>query len=449
MKKISLLLMISLVVLFLLVSCSTGTTSTGTTAGAKTASGSEEKGAKEQVVLNFLIADIPDSRIAESNIDSFYAKNPNIKVNFTFLSQKEISDKTRLELSAGSPTYDVLYFDDQVSGTYVSAGWLADVTSYVERDAAEINIEDFTKASINACKFGDTYYGLPQYQEGVWFMFRADLFEKYDVKPPTTLDEWTDAAKKLTLKDENGKQLYGTVLTGFPGPGAITYTYTPILKAFGSYWFDDDFKPIFNNEGGKAAAEWYKMMSDYCPPGITNFKWNECLTAFQQGEVATLCDATVFKQQIEDPSQSIVTGKVGYLPMPTGPEGAFPSSYIGMWGINSNSLHIEEAWQLVKWLSSPEQDVQLSGPARVSSSNDPKVLKGNEVGVEGYEAPQALTKTFEIASSPFPRIPEWLEVSSIVSNALDAILLGDDVTTTLDKAAKDVESLMEKAGYYK
>ncbi len=460
MKKIPVFLLIvalAISILFINIGCKQEsaageTTSAETTEAAAetTAAAEETQTVGEEATVSVLFGETADWHVPETNIAEFYALNPNIKVNFTFLSQKEMTEKARLELASGSSAYDIIYYDDQLAPTYISAGWLAPLDSYVERDAAELEADDFFTSAYNACKEGDSVYGLPFYQEAMILYFNAELFDKYDVKVPETLDEWMDAASKLTIKDETGKQLYGVTLRGFKGPGSVTYSFTAFLKAFGSGWLDENYKPIFNNEGGKAAAKWYAdMLLNYAPPGVTTFKWNECLSSFEQGESATFADATVFGNWIEDPEQSTVVGKVGFITIPNGPNGSIPSSYVAMHGINANSKNKDAAWEFLKWMNGKSINYMLGLPSRKSSYEIESVAQKFDLGVEGYKYIDALQASLDAAQRPFPPIPEWNEVSSIVSDAIDVILTGGDINQSLDSAASEVEALLQNAGYYK
>ncbi|MBN2073411.1 MAG: sugar ABC transporter substrate-binding protein [Actinobacteria bacterium] len=403
----------------------------------------------EEVTINVLFGETEDWHVPEAQIDEFYAMHPNIKVNFTFLSQKEMTEKTRLELASGSSTYDIVYFDDQLSPAYVSAGWLAPLDSYIERDADEVDKDDFFPTAYNSGIENGSLYGLPFYQEAIILYFNSEMFEKYGVDPPATLDEWMEAAAKLTVKDDSGRQLYGTTMRGFKGPGSVTYTVTAFLRAFGTDWLDENYKPVFNNEAGKEAITWYRdILLDYAPPGVSTFKWNECLASFQQGESAMFADSSVFGTWMQDEEQSAIVGKVGYIALPAGPEGSIPSSYVAMHGINSVSENKDAAWEFLKWMNGKTIDPLISTPSRLSSYEIDSVKEKFNIGIEGYKYDDALAAGLETAERPFPAIAEWNEVSSIVSEAIEMILIGEDVDESFDNAAEQVEALLEGAGYY-
>ncbi len=66
--------------------------------------------------------------------------------------------------------------------------------------------------------------------------------------------------------------------------------------------------------------EWYSgMLRRFAPPGVVNFNWYECSSAFMQGQVGIYYDGVNFANQFEDPEKSKIAGKVGYAALPAGP----------------------------------------------------------------------------------------------------------------------------------
>ena len=48
-----------------------------------------------------------------------------------------------------------------------------------------------------------------------------------------------------------------------------------------------------------------------------------------------------------------------------------------------------------------------------------------------------------------PLLAEWPEIQTTLEAAINEMAGGADVKTTLDKAQKDVDEIMKRAGYYK
>ena len=156
----------------------------------------------EPVTLNILFGDTPDWTLLEDHIDWFYNKNPDIKVDLTYMSHKEMVEKVTMELSTGSSTYDVVYIDNFSLPQVAAAGWLEPQDKYISESG--FNLSDFGKGFVEALSYKGKIYSPPYYAETLVFYFRKDLFDKYNIaKVPDSYEDMRNVAKKLTL-DTNG-----------------------------------------------------------------------------------------------------------------------------------------------------------------------------------------------------------------------------------------------------
>ena len=75
--------------------------------------------------------------------------------------------------------------------------------------------------------------------------------------------------------------------------------------------------PTINSPEAIEATEFYvNLVRNYCPPGATNYGWEENRIAFEQGRGAMTIDLSVNPGYAEDPEKSLVAGKVGYAVIP-------------------------------------------------------------------------------------------------------------------------------------
>ncbi|HID16479.1 MAG TPA: extracellular solute-binding protein, partial [Candidatus Atribacteria bacterium] len=61
----------------------------------------------------------------------FEAKNPDIKVNLTFVGYDALHDKIATAMAGGVAAYDAILVDDIWYAEFAEAGWLWDVTSKI------------------------------------------------------------------------------------------------------------------------------------------------------------------------------------------------------------------------------------------------------------------------------------------------------------------------------
>jgi len=308
-------------------------------------------GAFSQTTVNILFGDTDDWTLLEDHVDWFYAKNPDIRLDFTFMSHKELVEKITVELASASPTYDVFYIDNFFLPQVAAAGWLMSQNKYIEK--AGVDVSDFGAGFVKALTYQGNIYSLPYYAETLVYYFRTDLFAEYGIgKVPDTFEEMREVAAKLTLDtDGDGEtDIYGVVQRGDKFYGYVCYTYAAFLKGYGSDWFDENWNPIFNNKRGlEAATIWADMMRKYAPPGMATYGWHEALADFEQGRVAQYQDASPFGERMQNPEESRIAGKVGYSVALRGPVARTPGMYTAGHAINVASTKKDAAWKFVEW----------------------------------------------------------------------------------------------------
>src|SRR5690554_1408418 len=236
-----------------------------------------------------------------------FEKETGIKVVFDILPQTEMFKKVDACFISQAATYDVIFMMIVNVARYARAGWLEPLDQYMEK-SSDIDLEDFMTGFIEAQNYKGSYYALPFYGESSCLMYRKDIFEEEGLKVPETMDELMETAKVLT---KDGR--YGIVLRGTRDQAAIGYIWPTFLKAFGGEFFDEDLRPIFNNEKGVEATEFFvELLQECAPPGVANMHWNEVQISLQQGQTATCIDATNFACNLEETDMSKVAGKIGY-----------------------------------------------------------------------------------------------------------------------------------------
>jgi len=142
-------------------------------------------------------------------------------------------------------------------------------------------------------------------------------------------------------------------------------------------------------------------------------------------------------------------GKIAYAPIPSAV--AVGASEIGHWlaAIPAGSKNKEMAFEFIHWATSAEKQKELAlkwgnPPTRKSVFQDPELLAMSEF--RHYPVLlQAISN-----SKPRPRISNWNEVENTFGIHLSKAVAGQvSPKEALVAAQKEVEKLMEKAGYIK
>ena len=92
---------------------------------------------------------------------------------------------------------------------------------------------------------------------------------------------------------------------------------TAMSNSFGARWFDEKWKPQFDQPEWKKTLQFYvDLMKADGPAGASSNGFNENLTLFQQGKCGMWIDATVAGSFVTDPKASTVADKVGFALAP-------------------------------------------------------------------------------------------------------------------------------------
>src|SRR6516225_2685553 len=218
----------------------------------------------------------------------------------------------------------------------------------------------------------NTAYGLPYGFYLRALFYNKKLFAEAGIAgPPKTLDEFREAAKKISAMP--GKS--GYCLRG--GPGGLNG-----WVMFGATENGDN--TFFKGDGTSTIADpgWVKGISfltdlykaGYAPKDSVNWGFNEIVAGFYSGACAMLDQdpdaliAIASRMKAED---------YDVVPFPKGPAGkAFPTIGYASWSMFSTSKQKDLAWKLIATLDGPEGNIAWNKkigalPIYKSAESDP------------------------------------------------------------------------------
>ena len=322
-------------------------------------------------------------------------------------------------------------------------------------DQLDTNLLDYPNSSRQIATIDGVTYGIPVRSHVMMFYYREDIFAELGLDVPTTWDELEEAARIITEADND---TYGIAMNwANQGGGINLMPWTNILRTNGTDLFDDNWRPIFNNEAGIEATEFYQSLLAYAPPGAPTYNEADMRNSFASGESAMAIgwswSYNIFTR--EDTSEAFVRENVGYTSAIPGPnKGGAPISMAWPMGISASSNNKEAAVEWIKWMTNPDLDLQV-----VTAKDDPtrNTVVANRLSTlfsdaanssdanDGFS--QAMGDAYSSATPEFVYI-EFPEVSVVLESAMTEIATGGDPQAILDKAAEDVEAIMERSGRY-
>jgi multiple sugar transport system substrate-binding protein len=344
-----------------------------------------------------------------------YEKQTGARVQIAEFPYDDLFAKELVDLSARTGAYDLIMLDDPWFPKFATEELLADLTPlYRKRNQAGPD-DDFIHSSLSLCKHPyetGALYALPYVGNSQLFFYRADLFQKYNLKGPATWDDVLTAARTITEREQagapGGGRVYGYVMRGARGNSSVA-DFMPIFWAFGAEMFDPDGRPAVNSAEGISALRFMVELGRYAPPGYASFNATEVSAHLLQGSAAMSINWPAWISAFGDAQKSKVVGKMGFAAMPAAAsEGR---AEIGNWliAIPRGAKNLDSAFDFLSWATGPEQMKKsaLAGnpPTRRSVFNDPELL----AKFPSYPAQLRSLET----SKPRPRTPLWNEIENV------------------------------------
>jgi multiple sugar transport system substrate-binding protein len=309
-------------------------------------------------------------------IEAFEKANPNIKVKVQVDPTQQPSFRA---LRSKSSTPDVLRFANYSMLEAARTGSIVKLDDLIKRD--NVSETDWL-LPLSATKVMGGQYGMQQDFRIPVLLYRKSLLVKAGVTPPKTWDEVCAAGGKLNKDNVVG---YAVPLGSGGGIGgaqplAENLFSSMISETSGKYFDDEGRQFLGSKEDFVRIAQTIKDLYGKCgatPQASIQFGYNEVHDGLRAGTVA-MATFGLFRYR------AIETGgageDLGWAPPP-----AFkPDGKLVVYGfqlvLNANSQLKEQAWQFIKFLTSPEaQAIAAEGGevvARASVYTTPELAKG-------------------------------------------------------------------------
>lgn len=435
---------------------------TVTTVGCSQQQQTENQKDAANVTIRFIAEASGLTDALESLVPEFTQKT-GIKVEFEKAPYDMVVQKTMLDFTSGTKSYDAVSLPYEYLGRLVDKGYVKSIDEYlndktITPDAFDVN--DIIPAMWNgSANWKGKMYGFPSNPTITFMWFRKDLLENssekeaflkrfgYELSVPKTPQQMKDMAQFFTRK--KGETLAGKVLDhNFYGMSimakrnsALSADWLSWAWAYGGGIFDkgyDNGKIVMNSAKNLEALKFYVSLFDYAVPGSVDYTWDEVSTAMQQDLTFAAINYNDQIPNLLDGSKSKVAGKMGYALQP---ENDRPTANYGAWTymIPAQSKHPKEAYQFFEWALSKETQkkwAMLGGiPARESVFKDPEVSK-----IEYMPMTLEALKISDLR----PRISEWGEMDSAMSEELHkAVTKQTSPKDTLDNLQAEFERILK------
>lgn len=364
MRKLSVFFAVLFVCLIALTGCGgksedTASTSAPNNTGPKTDAPAGEAG------LTIAWAQWKPSDYLQELAKDFTAETK-IPVTVEQIDWKDFQNKIQTGVWTGkSDKFDIIIGDSQWLGRGATEGHYVDLTDWAKTNVPWDEISKSARTFY--CDYDGKTYAVPCEVDAIGFAYRKDLFDdpkekaafktkyKRDLAPPTTWDELRDVAEFFTRP---AQKLSGVAVfyAGGGGYDGITMGFMQTLWCLGGDLNKNGVvQGVINSPASVAALKFYAQdLKQFTPKGSENYYYDECLKAFQTGQVAMAMDWYTFFPGLTDKTKNPLADKTGFFVSPKGPAGHWISLGGQGMSISSYSKNQENAKKFLAWFSKRE-----------------------------------------------------------------------------------------------
>lgn len=244
-----------------------------------------------------------------------WEKENDCKVNLTVIPWDKYEETYTTALNSGEGP-DVGYMYNEMFPTYIDAGAVEDMSSYVtDEDKKEYKY-------LSNGNMMDGQYGWPLVT-GVPFVlyYNEDILNALGEKAPETWDDFARICQEAT-KDTDGDGIVdqygfacGMNTSDIGAMQILNAYYYSALWQNGGQVYNDDLKSVsFADEAGKEAVTWLKGLTSYMNEDFMSLSWSDAFSnVFGAGKAAfgitrsSQTDGTTFAETYPDLNWNFVT----------------------------------------------------------------------------------------------------------------------------------------------
>jgi multiple sugar transport system substrate-binding protein len=354
-----------------------------------------------------------------------YQQASGVRVNVDILSYPELLSRITADFVGRTRNYDLCTMDIVWAGQFSEAGHTVELSSLIQRDRAEIGVDDIYEAAmLGIGNFRGRQIAFPFAAYVNVLAVRRDLYERAGLSAPETMDQLIANAERLTDAPNN---IYGWAANGRRGPPVAQDWMNYNAQIGGSILGADNRPAIASAANVRSLTVYRDLFRRAAPPGAVNYDWAARHEAYRQGLVAQHQIWSISIPSYENPEISRVVGRTAIMLAPTA-AGMARKYGIGGWGLAINAgiedRRRDAAWGFIKWATAAAQqraflDAGVGVFTRKSVLNDPALRQ---------RFPFFAVADESLANGDYdfrPRIPQYPEIQDSLGTAVNAVLVGN------------------------
>ncbi|KAA6443851.1 ABC transporter substrate-binding protein [Bacillus atrophaeus] len=379
----------------------------------------------------------PERRYFEEVVKEFEKEHPDIHIQTEAVLNDSYKDKIKVMLGTSSPPDVFFSWSDEFAAKFIRGNKALDLSSYYKNDTKWSS--QLVGTQIKPFTYEEKEYGVPWQMDAKSFFYNKDIFEKLNLKPPSTWEELIKVSKKLKA---NG---YTPISFGTKAPWTIShYIGTLNQRMVDEKTRERDYDAKtgeFTDEGYIKALEKLKELMPYFNEHVNSIDHEYARQQFKSGKSAMMYAETAEIKLVEPVNLGLfsfpdITGQKGSSNALTGaPEGFM---------ISSKTKHPKEAMEFLQFLTSKKMGEKLVKDVGKYSAVQETATEENSTATQ-REAVQQIIDADSMVS--------WfdmgvdVEIADVYLSSVQQMLGGDmtpaEVMKSVQKAAKQVRAAAE------
>ncbi|PRS08353.1 sugar ABC transporter substrate-binding protein [Bacillus atrophaeus] len=379
----------------------------------------------------------PERRYFEEVVKEFEKEHPDIHIQTEAVLNDSYKDKIKVMLGTSSPPDVFFSWSDEFAAKFIRGNKALDLSSYYKNDTEWSS--QLVGTQIKPFTYEEKEYGVPWQMDAKSFFYNKDIFEKLNLKPPSTWEELIEVSKKLKA---NG---YTPISFGTKAPWTIShYIGTLNQRMVDEKTRERDYDAKtgeFTDEGYVKALEKLKELMPYFNEHVNSIDHEYARQQFKSGKSAIMYAETAEIKLVEPVNLGLfsfpdITGQKGSSNSLTGaPEGFM---------ISSKTKHPKEAMEFLQFLTSKKMGEKLVKDVGKYSAVQGTATEENSTATQ-REAVQQIIDADSMVS--WFDMDVDVEIADVYLSSVQQMLGGDmtpaEVMKSVQKAAKQVRAAAE------
>ncbi|MCY9163747.1 ABC transporter substrate-binding protein [Bacillus atrophaeus] len=379
----------------------------------------------------------PERRYFEEVVKVFEKEHPDIHIQTEAVLNDSYKDKIKVMLGTSSPPDVFFSWSDEFAAKFIRGNKALDLSSYYKNDTEWSS--QLVGTQIKPFTYEEKEYGVPWQMDAKSFFYNKDIFEKLNLKPPSTWEELIEVSKKLKA---NG---YTPISFGTKAPWTIShYIGTLNQRMVDEKTRERDYDAKtgeFTDEGYVKALEKLKELMPYFNEHVNSIDHEYARQQFKSGKSAMMYAETAEIKLVEPVNLGLfsfpdITGQKGSSNALTGaPEGFM---------ISSKTKHPKEAMEFLQFLTSKKMGEKLVKDVGKYSAVQGTATEENSTATQ-REAVQQIIDADSMVS--WFDMDVDVEIADVYLSSVQQMLGGDmtpaEVMKSVQKAAKQVRAAAE------